>query len=109
MAETTKHWKAFERYWSLGEQRSIEKLHQALTTEAWIAAIKEMQTRHAKEALLLQQKRAEWLTGLGLESVTAEAAIRSISEGIRLEQLVRGEPEVQARTGLEGLTNVELD
>ena len=81
--------------------------------EARIAALKEMQARHVKEALLLQQKGTEWLLALDPEAVTAEAGIRALTEGIRLERLVQGEPtqriDVEGQTGLEALTDAELD
>ena len=80
--------------------------------EARIAAVREMQTRHAREALLLQQKGTEWLMGLEPGMATADAAIRAIGEGIRLERLVQGEPtertEVSGRTGLEAITDEQL-
>ncbi len=33
MPESTKHRRAFERYWRLGAERSIEKLHAAMSSE----------------------------------------------------------------------------
>ena len=43
-------------------------------------------------ALLLQQKGAAWLASLEAGDVSAEAAIRAIVEGSRLERLASGEP-----------------
>ena len=60
--------------------------------EAELTAIREMHERQAKEALLLQQKGTEWLVVQEGKAVTTEAAIRAITEGARLERLVRGEP-----------------
>ena len=49
-----------------------------------------MAERHAKEGLLLQQKGAQWLAALTADQVTAPAAIRAITEGVRLEREARG-------------------
>ena len=91
---------------------SQERAAREAEDEAHVAGLREMQARHVKEALLLQQKGTEWLLGLGPEAVSAEAAIRAIAEGMRLERLVQGEPtertEVNGRTGLEGFTDEQL-
>ncbi len=50
-----------------------------------------MQERQAKEALLLQQKGAERLAALEPEAFSADAAIRALIEGAKLERLARGE------------------
>jgi len=150
VSETTRHRQAFDVYWQLGAERSIERLHHALrrqgrapslrTLYEWsrsfhwqrrlldlerkareaedaarVAAIREMTDRQSKEALLLQQQGASWLTSIDPEQVSADAAIRAIVEGARLERLVRGEPTdrpaVQGTVNrrLEGLTDGELD
>ena len=125
MTESTKHRHAFECYWRLGENRSIERLHAALKADgeapsvrtlaewsskygwqeriaelertAWNAEdearkseLREMAERHTKEALLLQQKGAEWLSQLAADQVTVAAAIRAITEGVRLEREALG-------------------
>ena len=127
MAESTKHRHAFERYWRLGPERSIEALHAAMRAEgkapslrtlyAWsskyqwqdriadlerdaraaehearVAVIREMHERHVKEALLLQQRGAEWLATINETKATPDAAIRALVEGAKLERLARGEP-----------------
>ena len=114
MRETTKHREAFDLYWSLGADRSIERLHAALkprarapslrslyewsrlfhwqvrvarlegearraADEARIEDLRQMLDRHAREGLLLQQKGAEWITGMDEDHVTAETAIRAIT------------------------------
>ena len=150
MRETTRHRQAFDQYWRLGPDRSIERLHAALAAEGhaptlrtlyvwsrqlhWqqrvndlerdaraaadavrVAAIREMQERQAKEALLLQQKGTEWLAATEAKDATPEAAIRAITEGARLERLARGEAtdrtEAIGATAqqLEGLDDAELD
>jgi hypothetical protein len=150
MSESTRHRQAFDRYWTLGADRSIEKLQLELrqvgrgvglrTLYDWssrfhwqdrltdlernareaedrqrITAIREMAARQAREALLLQQKGAEWLTSLTTDQVTADAAIRAIVEGARLERLVRGEATERtddlgrSNSRLEALTDEQLD
>jgi len=152
MAETTRHRNAFDLYWRLGADRSIERLHAELraiggapTTrtlyewsrqyrwqdriakleqdarrtedEARIQAVRDMTDRHAKEALLLQQKGAEWIAAIDGGDATAEAAIRAIVEGSRMERLARGEPtergevqgDVTVNARLAALSDAELD
>lgn len=77
----------------------IERHAREAENEARIAEIREMQERHAKEGLLLQQRGAEWLTGLAAEAVSAEAAIRALVEGVKLERLARG--DVTERTEVQ--------
>ena len=126
MRETTRHREAFDRYWRLGAERSLVRLHAELEAEerapslrtlcewsrqfhwqdrigdlereardaedaARVAAIREMQERHAREGVLLQQRGTEWLTELGVDDASPEAAIRAITEGVKLERLARGE------------------
>lgn len=93
----------------------LERKAREADDEAHLTALREMADRQAREALLLQQKGAEWLTGLGSDQVTAEAAIRAVVEGARLERLVRGEPtdrtdhQGQINARLEALDHDELD
>lgn len=151
MPERQRQRDAFERYWRLGPQRSIERLHAAMAAEergpslrtlyewsrryhwqartadverqaaaaadeARVQAMKEMYERQAREGLLLQQKGAEWLSSLRAVDVSAEAAIRAISEGAKLERLARGEPSERevviqdeaADTRLRDLSDSEL-
>ena len=68
----------------------LERKARAAEEEARIKAIREMRERQAKEALLLQQKGAEWISRLE-DAPSAEAAIRAIVEGAKLERLARGE------------------
>lgn len=152
MAETTRHRNAFDLYWRLGTDRSIERLRAELqvrgraptvrTLYAWssqyhwqdrivrleqeakraddearVQTLRDMFERHAKEGLLLQQKGAAWLAPMSADDATADAAIRAVVEGSRMERLARGEPterqEVQGglhiNARLVGLTDAELD
>lgn len=74
-----------------------------------------MNDRHAKEALLLQQRGASWLTDLDADDVSGEMAIRAITEGVRLERLARGEVtdatdrRTVADQKLEALDDGQLD
>lgn len=128
MPESTRQRRAFDVYWELGGERSIERLKAELdarpgrspglrTLYEWsrryhwqvhigelerrarqaadqerLAALREMYDRQAREALFLQQKGAEWLTAMSEDQATAEAAVRAIVEGTKLERLARGEP-----------------
>ncbi len=133
MPESTRQREAFDAYWELAGERSIERLQvqlrvtgraPALRTlyewsrryrwrdriarleqearrgadQARVKALREMYERHTKEALLLQQRGAEWLTTLGEERVTVDGAIRAIVEGARMERLARGEPTERTET-----------
>ena len=149
MPESTRQREAFNRYWELGAERSVERLHALLSAEgkapttrtlyewssrfhwqnrigdlerrardaddeARIVAIREMQERQAREALLLQQKGTEWLAGLESDDIGAEAAIRAVVEGAKLERLVRGEATERTEQGvgdprLEELSDDELE
>ena len=74
-----------------------------------------MHERQAREALLLQQKGAEWLMRAAVDEAGPDTAIRALIEGAKLERLVRGEAtertERKTTTDerLETLSNVELD
>jgi len=152
MDETTRHREAFDLYWRLGAERSIERLRAELQTRgraptvrtlyAWsstyhwqdriaqleqdakraedetrVQEVRNMIDRHAKEALLLQQKGAEWIAAINGGGATAEAAIRAIVEGTRMERLARGEPterkevqgELNVNARLAALSDAELD
>ena len=152
MPENAKHRHAFDAYWMLGSERTIEQLHAVLRGEGrapsrrtlfewsrtyrWqerlarieeeakraeddvrVEALREMYERQAKEALLLQHRGAEWLAGITDDKVTADAAVRALVEGARLERLARGEPserqEVrehgQEEARLAAITDEELD
>jgi len=73
-----------------------------------------MQRRHIHEGLLLQQKGTEYLGRLPDERVSAIAAVRMLTEGVRLERSAEGSVAPPAATAesrdlqLEGLTDDEL-
>jgi hypothetical protein len=80
-----------------------------------VEAIREMQERHAREGLLMQQKGAQRLSELAHEDMKSGDAIRAIIEGARLERLARGEPTEHVLNTedrdpqLERLTDDELE
>ena len=94
---------------------AFEHRARAAAEEAELEAIREMHARQVTEALLLQQKGAAWLQGVAADAASPEAAIRAITEGARLERLVRGVPTerteaVDATTArVEGLADDALD
>lgn len=99
------------------QQRLVDLERQARDAEdaARVAAIREMHERHAKEGLLLQQKGTAWLTDLTAAEASAEAAIRAITDGAKLERLARGEATERTEhqgpsdPRLEELDDAELD
>lgn len=92
----------------------IEREARVAEDQARIQAIREMQERHAKEALLLQQTGMEWLTSIPEGRLTPDAAIRALVEGARLERLARGEATERTEIGpiknnpLEEISDDEL-
>lgn len=95
----------------------LEREAKRADDQARVSAMKEMYDRQGKEALLLQQKGAEWLATMAAGDATPEAAIRAVVEGARLERLARGEPtdrkevqgEIEINTRLTGISDEELD
>ena len=65
--------------------------------EELLKALREMNERHAKEGLALQQKGVERLGTLTPEQLSASDAVRALVEGVRLERLARGEPTEHIR------------
>ena len=85
----------------------LERDARAAEDAARIAAVRDMQERQTKEALLLQQRGAERLAALDPEDVSVEAAIRAVVEGAKLERLNRG--EVTERTAIEEAGDPRLE
>lgn len=74
-----------------------------------LRALREMNERHAKEGLALQQKAVERLQSLPTDDLSASDAVRALIEGVRLERLARGEPTDRVRQEGEMLYgNVDL-
>ena len=68
----------------------IEREAAAADVRELTEAVREMNERQAKEGLLLQQKGAARLSSMDLAEMDADAAIRALTEGARLERLARG-------------------
>ena len=78
------------------QDRLIELEHEAAARDHddQVQVIREMNERHAKEGVALQQKGVERLQTLPAEKMTGADAVRSIVEGARLERIARGGKEV---------------
>jgi len=85
--------------------------------EEQLKALREMNERHAREGLALQQKAVERLGTLPPERLSASDAVRALVEGVRLERLARGEPtdhireegeKIHGHIDLRRFTNQEL-
>ena len=94
----------------------LERKARRAEDEARVKALGDMYERQAKEGLLLQQRGTQWLAAMEGEDATADAAIRSIVEGARLERIARGEPtdrqeiqNVERNERLSELTDEEVD
>jgi hypothetical protein len=78
------NWSARAQAWDQQAQRIQETEQQA--------AIQEMAQRHAKEAMMLQNKAVERLRQLRPEELRARDTLAYLVEAARLERLARGEP-----------------
>jgi hypothetical protein len=85
--------------------------------EEQVKALREMNERHAREGLALQQKAVERLGTLPPERLSASDAVRALVEGVRLERLARGEPTdlikqegviIDGQINLSSFSNEEL-
>lgn len=65
--------------------------------EAQVQALQEMNERHAREGLALQQKGIARLQDLPPSKMPVGHAIRAVIEGVWLERLARGEPTEHIR------------
>ncbi len=81
---STFHWQ--DRLLDLERQATDQDREQQLQ------ALRDMNERHAKEGLALQQKGVERLHSMPAEQLTPSDAVRALIEGVRLERLARGEP-----------------
>lgn len=70
--------------------RDLEKEAAERDREEQIRALQEMNKRHVKEGVALQQKGLERLKALDENEMSAGDAIRSVTEGVKLERLSRG-------------------
>jgi hypothetical protein len=100
-----------------GRLLDLERQAAERDREELLRALHEMNERHAKEGLALQQKGVERLGTLSPEQLSASDAVRALVEGVRLERLARGEPTDHIRQeggmlhghiDLRSFTNEEL-
>lgn len=68
----------------------FERAARQADAEARIHEVREMADRQVREALLLQQKGAEWLRTVPPDRIAPGDGIRAIVEGAKLERLARG-------------------
>jgi hypothetical protein len=79
--------------WSWVERaRAWDQETERLQQVEHLAAIQEMAQRHAKEALLMQNKAIERLRQLRPEELGARETLAFLVEAAKLERLARGEP-----------------
>ena len=72
----------------------VEREAAAQDHDDQVQVIREMNERHAKEGVALQQKGVERLQTLPAEKMTGADAVRSIVEGARLERMARGGADI---------------
>ena len=77
--------------------RELEREAAARDQEDLLERLREMNERHAREGLALQQKGVERLHQLPPEEMDASDAIRSLVEGVRMERLARDAPTENVR------------
>ena len=77
------HWQA--------RLQDLEREARLRDQEAQIQALREMNDRHIKEGLTLQQKGIERLSQMSPNELPPSDAIRAVMEGMKLERLARGE------------------
>src|SRR5262249_19252081 len=100
--------------WSwLERARAWDQETQRLQQAEQLAAIQEMAQRHAKEALLMQNKAIESLRQLRPEELGARDTLAYLIEAAKLERLARGEPTERVSQehhfeDLKELSDVEL-
>ncbi len=68
----------------------LERQARARDDQDLVHSLKEMNQRHAKEGVALQQKGIARLSSLAPEEISASDAIRAVAEGVRLERLAQG-------------------
>ena len=93
-------------YWQ-DRLRDLESEAAQRDREEQVKALRDMDERHVKEGVALQQKGVERLRSLRPDEISTGDAIRSVVEGVKLERLSRGAPT--ERIAQEGVSHVELD
>ncbi len=75
----------------------VERAARQRDRDDQIKALHDMNERHKKEGLALQQKALERIAGLPAHEMTPGDAIRGLIEGVRLERLGAGAPTEHVR------------
>ncbi len=70
--------------------QDLEREARARDDEALLASLKEMNARHGKEGVALQQAGIARLSSLSPDEISAADAVRAVVEGVRLERLASG-------------------
>lgn len=81
-----------QRYNWLARARAWDQEAERIKQAEQHAAIQEMAERHAKEALMMQNKAVERLRQLRPEELGARETLAYLVEAAKLERLARGEP-----------------
>jgi hypothetical protein len=95
------NWNARARAWDqeLGRVQRAEQLE----------AVKEMAERHAREALMLQNKAVERLRQLRPEELKPRETLDFLVRATRLERLARGEPQTVEEHHYQETSHEEID
>jgi hypothetical protein len=81
-----------ERWNWPGRVRAWDKENERVKRRKQVEAVEEMAERHAREALMLQNKAVERLRLLRPEELKPRETLAFLVEAARLERLARGEP-----------------
>lgn len=88
----------------------LERQARARDDEALVVSLKEMNARHGKEGVALQQKGIARLSSLALDEISAADAVRAIVEGVRIERLASGAATEHVRQeGTQLYGHISLD
>jgi uncharacterized protein YoaH (UPF0181 family) len=89
-----------------GRINDLEREARRRDAENHLQQLREMNERHARAGLALQQKAVQRIQSLYESDLTATEAIKALTEGARLERLARG--EVTDRTSVERSDDIDL-
>jgi hypothetical protein len=86
---------------------ALERKARAIDEEEQVEAIREMNRRHSKEAVAVQQKALQRLQSMDPDEMKPGDVLRAIWTGVRIERLSRGEAtervESEAEIGVKGV------
>ena len=90
--------------------QDLERQARMRDDEELVVSLKEMNARHAKEGVALQQKGIARLSSLLPDEISAAEAVRAVAEGVRIERLASGAETEHVRqegTQLHGHISLE--